>query len=398
MESPCSDLGRSRRRSGRAAAVTGALIAAVMGATATVLPMARQPGESPQRPAAAERGADRIRALQREADALASEESVLLVQLRRLEIERQLKIEELDQVTRDRSAAEQAIETGRARAEALHRRLEAERPEIASRLVRLYKLGPAGFWRLLLDVENLRAVGRAYRTASALTRIDRDRVSDHQRALDAVARQQEELRERLSRSAALESRARAARMAAEKAVAARTALVSEIDARRDLNAQLTGELHQAWQRLQASIAQLGSPAAPVVLPLRTFQGALPWPARGRILAAFGGRAGGPRAAATRTGLEIALLEGQTVRAVHEGTVAYAAPFSGYGNLVILDHGDRSHSLYGYLGSLAVSKGERVAAHTPVGASGVDTAGTPALYFELRVDGKAVDPVQWLVPE
>ena len=63
----------------------------------------------------------------------------------------------------------------------------------------------------------------------------------------------------------------------------------------------------------------------MVLPLKAFRGALPWPARGPLLARFGPASGRRGAGPTSsTGVAIGLLEGQTVRAVHEGMVAYAA--------------------------------------------------------------------------
>jgi septal ring factor EnvC (AmiA/AmiB activator) len=372
-------------------------LAALLGmmTLATAQPAAPQP---PRRDAA-QRAAERIRTLQREADALASQESALLVQLRQFEVERQLKVEELGQIERDRASAQQALQTASARADRLRRTADTERPEIEARLVRVYKLGQAGFWRLLLDVDDLKSAGRAYRTAAALTRIDRDRVVDHRRTLEALAREQTELRQRIARIAELETKSRAARAAADKAVAARSALVASIDTRRDLNAQLIGELQGAQQRLQASVDQLNSAGGLVVLPIKPFQGALPWPARGRLLARFGQQSGiRAGAAVIWNGIEVAVLEGQTVRAVHEGTVAYADLFTGYGSLVIVEHGDRTHSLYGYLSSLSVSKGDHVDAQAPLGASGLDPSGNAALYFELRVDGKAVDPLQWLTRE
>lgn len=97
----------------------------------------------------------------------------------------------------------------------------------------------------------------------------------------------------------------------------------------------------------------------------------------------------------RSGIELSLPEGAPVRAVHEGTVAYADQFTGYGNLVILDHGNRSYSLYGNLSELDVKKGDAVAAGATVGLTGRNTAGNPSLYFELRIDGQPVDPLQWL---
>ena len=84
-----------------------------------------------------------------------------------------------------------------------------------------------------------------------------------------------------------------------------------------------------------------------------------------------------------------------MRAVHEGTVAFADQFTGYGNLVIVDHGDGAYSLYGYLSALEAARGAHVEAQATVGSSGRDPSGNPALYFELRIDGKPVDPLQWL---
>ena len=67
-------------------------------------------------------------------------------------------------------------ERGRGARRALRSDADADRPDVEARLVQLYKLGRAGYWRLLLDVDDLRALGRAYRTAAALTASDRERV------------------------------------------------------------------------------------------------------------------------------------------------------------------------------------------------------------------------------
>ena len=97
----------------------------------------------------------------------------------------------------------------------------------------------------------------------------------------------------------------------------------------------------------------------------------------------------------RNGIEMSLAEGRPVTAVHDGIVSYAAPFTGYGNLVIVEHGEGTHSLYGHLAGASVNKGDKVEAGGRIGLSGRNPAGNPALYFELRIDGKPVDPLQWL---
>jgi septal ring factor EnvC (AmiA/AmiB activator) len=359
--------------------------------------LAAQTPDRARTEAQAKRAAERIATLQREAEALAKQERTLLGELRKLEVERALRSEELAQIQRETAEVRSTIAAADARAGALQREAERQRPDVEARLVQLYKMGRAGYWRLLLDVQSLHEVGRAYRTAAALTRIDRDRAEEHRRTLGALKSERAALDARAKELAALQKRAQAAAAAIDRAVAARSALVDSIDARRDLNAQLTGELQMAQQRLQAALAQAagGRPAAAAMLPLRPFQGALRWPADGVLSARFGRQPPNAVGPAVRNGIELSLPEGQAVHAVHEGVVAYAEPFTGYGNLVILEHGDKAYSLYGHLATLAVKKGDRVEAGANVGFTGRNPAGNPSLYFELRVDGRPVDPLQWL---
>ena len=366
-----------------------------LAATATLLAQAPAPDPNAAA-AAAQRAAERIRALQRESEGLASQERSLLVDLRKLEVERELKSAELSNVERELRETRAKVTATIARAAVLRDAADTERPGVEQRLVQLYKLGHAGYWRLLLDSSDLRAIGRAYRTASALNRLDRERVQQHQRTLEALAGERRALEAHLKEVGRLQERAVAARNAIDRTVASRTSLVVSIDERRDLNAQLAGELEAAQQRLQGTVAQLGGRGGPVMLPLRPFRGALPWPAAGVLIGRFG-RATTSRfgTSIARNGIEISVAEGQPVRAVHEGTVAFSDQFTGYGNLVIIDHGDSAYSLYGYLSSLEAARGAHVDAQTRVGSSGRNPSGNPALYFELRIDGKPVDPVQWL---
>ncbi|HZB25870.1 MAG TPA: peptidoglycan DD-metalloendopeptidase family protein [Vicinamibacterales bacterium] len=352
----------------------------------------------PAAPDPSKRAAERIRALQREADALLARERTLLDELRTLEIERQLKVEEVAKSDRAAAETERKLAVTTRRLAQLRQTADEQRPDVEARLVQLYKLGSGGYWRLLMDVDDLRSMGRAYRTASAMTSLDTLRVLQHQQTLDALAAERTALQARARELAAEREAARTARAALDRAVASRNALVESIDQRRDLNAQLAGELQNAQQRLQTSVGELPEAlaAAAAGLPIRPFQGALPWPARGAVTSRFGRQ--GTSALGTpvvRNGVELGTADGSAVRAVHEGTVAFAGPFTGYGNLVIVDHGDRSYSLYGHLAGLDVTTGQRVEVQAPLGTSGRNPAGTPALYFELRIDGAAVDPLQWL---
>jgi len=370
-------------------------LAAVLLAAAAQQPAAPAQDRSAQ--TATQRAEERMRALQRESDQLASQEKTILVELRKLEVDRQLKNEQLQATERDLRDTQQKLAATVARAATLTDAAETERPIVAAGLVRLYKLGRVGYWRLLLDSDHLESIGRAYRMAAAMNRLDRERVEQHQRTLEALARERQALETHAAEIARLREQAAASRDAVERTVAARTALVRAIDERRDLNAQLAGELEAARQRLDTRISQLGTEkTAPVTLPLKAFRGALPWPANGIVTGYFGRERTGPLGASgARSGIEVSIAEGQAVRAIHEGTVVYADQFTGYGDLVIVEHGENAYSLYGYLSTINTARGQHVEPGAQVGASGRNPSGNPALYFELRIDGKPVDPLQWL---
>ena len=368
-------------------------------ATATLSLVAQSPTSSPDQggaDAASKRAADRIRALQRESDGLANQERTLLVDLRKLEVDRELKTEELASAERELRRTREKVAATSARAAALKNSADTERPQVERGLVDLYKMGRAGYWRLLLDVDKLRSIGRVYRTASALNHLDRERVQQHERTLQSLTEERETLEAHVREVTRLQEQAVAAKAALDRAVAARTALVASIDERRDLNARMTGELEAAQQKLQGTVAQLDGRGSAAMLPLAPFRGVLPWPAQGVVTGRFGRQTSSRfGTAVARSGIEISIAEGQPVRAVHEGTVAYADQFTGYGNLVIVDHGDSAYSLYGYLSSLEVARGAHLDLQSEVGTSGRAPNGNPALYFELRIDGKPVDPLQWL---
>jgi septal ring factor EnvC (AmiA/AmiB activator) len=366
------------------------------GVLACAVALGAQVPSAPDRARTAQRAGERLRELVREADALAAQQSKLLVEVETLDKERRAKAADLQRIERELAEAERQLAETTARAGDLQRQAEAQRPDAEARLVQLYKLGRAGYWRMLLDVDDLRLLGRAYRTAAAMTAIDRQRVEAHQRTLQALEKERNELQTRTAMLGQLHADARNARAAADRAIAAHTAMLDAIDARRDLNAQMTGDLQVAQERLQASLEEAGGNGTPVNLPLRSFRGALPWPARGRLQSRFGREASSRfGTAVVRNGIEIAVAQGQRVGAVHEGTVAYADKFTGYGTLVIVEHGEGAYSLYGHLDSAHVARGDYVRPGTPVGVAGRNPSGNLAVYFELRIDGRPVDPLQWL---
>ncbi len=192
-------------------------------------------------------------------------------------------------------------------------------------------------------------------------------------------------------------RAAAARAEAERRAAAERA-------RREQAARETAAREQAQKDRDTALAE-GRPAPP---PRKTPPpppppkvasapglkvGGLGWPASGNLLARFGGQLPDGRPS---QGVLIGAPVGSAVTAVADGTVVFSEWMTGYGLILIIDHGNGYMSLYAHNESLlrdagdAVKKGDAIA---KVGSSG--GWGTSALYFELRKGGAPVDPSSWL---
>jgi septal ring factor EnvC (AmiA/AmiB activator) len=208
----------------------------------------------------------------------------------------------------------------------------------------------------------------------------RDRSSREQ-ALGSDAKALQQVIGRLRAAAA---RAAAERAAAERTAAKAGAAESKPDRARSAGARTNGSKPAA---AQARTPRQTANAAPVRV------GGFGWPLSGNLIAGFGGRMPDGRAS---SGLLIAAGLGTSVRAVADGNVVFAEWMTGYGLILIVDHGNGYLSLYAHNESLlkdvgaAVKRGDAV---SRVGNSG--GLAQPALYFELRRNGQPVDPGSWL---
>jgi len=122
------------------------------------------------------------------------------------------------------------------------------------------------------------------------------------------------------------------------------------------------------------------------------KGRLRLPLRGDITGRFGARRdGGP----SWKGVFIRAAQGAEVRAVAPGRVVFAEWLRGFGNLLIIDHGDQYLSIYGNNEALLRQPGDRVGSGEAIATTG-NSGGNPetGLYFELRFQGRPFDPLTW----
>jgi septal ring factor EnvC (AmiA/AmiB activator) len=339
---------------------------------------------------------ERLRLLKAESDGLHTQQRTLLVDLRRLDLDRQLKAAQIEETESTIGGLEVSVADKSQRIARTEAALAAAKPAIKERILRIHKLGRLGYTRLLLDMENARTFQRTARVVSLLARRDRAQLDRHGALITTL--RTERARLETERKTTEEMRARLVReqQALGHAIAAQGARVKEIEERRDLNEQLAAELIAAQERLNTSVGRLTLTPTAGLPGARATVGRYDWPLTGDIQTRFGRQQSsrfGTEIA--RNGIEIAAEAGSAVKAIDAGKVAYADLFSGFGQLVILDHGQKTYSLYGHLSAMAVQRGGAVERGQAVGSSGTTPTGVPAVYFELRIDGKPVDPVQWL---
>ncbi len=115
-----------------------------------------------------------------------------------------------------------------------------------------------------------------------------------------------------------------------------------------------------------------------------------WPTKGRITRTYSMKSGGHK------GIDIAGREGQAVLAVSSGKVVYSGDgLSGYGNLIIVEHDSQFLSAYAHNKKLLVAEGGKVVRGQKIAELGKSDTRTPKLYFEIRRNGKPVDPLKYL---
>lgn len=303
-------------------------------------------------------------------------------------------------------ATQRRIDATTVRLDAARRSLRLHDTMLRRRLVDIYENGDLGYVNVLVSArsfsdfverwEDLRLLIAANQRAVRARKEAERRVAAVEAELERtrLELQQQQEAQRQARNQ-LDTLASERRNLVALTAGQRHAVATQVAQMEDLSAAEEAELESLIQQRQreleaerraAGIATGGQPSG-------GGSGTFSWPVTGTITSPFGWRSnpfgGSPE---FHQGLDIAAPTGTTVTAAAAGTVIMAQWYGGYGNYILIDHGGGYSTGYGHLSAIYVSNGQAVKRGQAIGAVGSTGASTgPHLHFEVRIDGKPVDP-------
>ncbi|MGH8908516.1 MAG: murein hydrolase activator EnvC family protein [Egibacteraceae bacterium] len=298
-----------------------------------------------------------------------------------------------------------AVEQAQAELAALEALVDDQRQALAARAERLYKQGTTGSLTILLEAADPADALRRSAYAEAISRTERRTWEGVEVARTAVDAQRRKLRaEQASlRRVVADQRAllvEVAEIREDRAIALiaadqRLALIEghlEAENRQVIAITRRSSVEELSSDVASAALDIAAGAASAVGAVGAVGGdGWIWPARGPVTSGFGFRWG-----RMHQGVDIGASTGAAIVAARSGVVRYAGTMSGYGRVVILDHGGGLSTLYAHQSAIAVDRGEQVGQGQRIGSVGCSGRCTgPHLHFEVRVNGAPRNPRNYL---
>jgi len=345
------------------------------------------------------------------AAAARARETSLLAELE--EIERRLAAKQRDVARLEARIrkAQNDVQMLRGEISRLERQRAGQMNALARRLRVMYRVqAQGGALPVILSGEDPVTRAVAVRHLASLAALDARLIQEYRVTSDRLADRKGKEEAQQQELAGLHEDAKREQAEVDREVAKRRVILAKVRDERAYHERMVGELTEASHRLEAFIRELQAkqrklarippPKGGIEAPAIGFgalKGRLPWPTEGKIVTGFGAQVHPRFGTRTfRNGVDIEAAVGREVLAVHGGHVIYTGWFKGYGNLIIMDHGNDYYTLYAHIADIEAKEGDDVRQGQRIGTVG-DTGSLAGsrLYFEVRYQGRPQDPEQWL---
>jgi septal ring factor EnvC (AmiA/AmiB activator) len=278
------------------------------------------------------------------------------------------------------------------------RSIDKRREVLATQIMTAYRLGRESRLKLVLNQDSPALLSRTLAYYDYFSRSQASQINELKQVLNTLDEMQVKINVELSALDEVQKSQQAVLDDMTSQRYERQAIIESLSSQIDTDEKQLAELQNNRKHLETLLEKLINVLADIPADLGKrlgpgeLKGKMPIPVKGRVKHAYGQA----RTAGLRwQGWMIGAANGSEVKAIAYGRVAYSDWLRGYGLLLIIDHGDGFMSLYANNESLLYEVGDWVEPGAGISTVGTSPLNGNGLYFEIRKNGKALDPAVWL---
>ena len=324
-------------------------------------------------------------------------ESAVLKNLRKISSQLKLKKRELEIYKWNFKNNQKKIFSLEPRLKKAEQKIKSHKKILGLRLRSIYKEGPIFPLRVAFSSNNVTDLMQRIKYTDLIAQQDSQMLQEYLTKLEQIKQDKSSLYKVRAKLVSLKKNTVSKKREIEKTKKEKSVYLKKIKRKKNLSVKVRKELLAASNNLNSLIDKLLMKlVSGEGLDISDKKGRLKLPLKGRILNKFGRkRVKEYESYIVYNGINVKARRGTPVQAVFDGKVLYTGQLEGYGNLVIVGHGKEYHSLYGHLDSIKVAANKVVKTGEVIALSG-DSGSLEGetLYFELRKNGKPIEPVRW----
>ena len=324
-------------------------------------------------------------------------ESAVLKNLQKIGSQLKLKKRELEIYKWNFKNNQKKIFSLEPRLKKAEQKIKSHKKILGLRLRSIYKEGPMFPLRVAFSSNNVTDLMQRLKYMDLIAQQDSQMLQEYLTKLEKIKQDKSSLYKVRAKLVSLKKNTVSKKREIEKTKKEKSVYLKKIKRKKNLSVKVKKELLAASNNLNSLIDKLLMKlVSGEGLDISDKKGRLKLPLKGRILNKFGRkRVKEYESYIVYNGINVRARRGTPVQAVFDGKVLYTGELEGYGNLVIVGHGKEYHSLYGHLDSIKVAANKVVKTGEVIALSG-DSGSLEGetLYFELRKNGKPIEPVRW----
>ena len=324
-------------------------------------------------------------------------ESAVLKNLQKIGSQLKLKRRELEIYKWNFKNNQKKIFSLEPRLKKAEQKIKSHKKILGLRLRSIYKEGPIFPLRVVFSSNNVTDLMQGLKYMDLIAQQDSQTLQEYLTKLEKIKQDKSSLYKVRAKLVSLKKNTVSKKREIEKTKKEKSVYLKKIKRKKNQSVKVRKELLASSNNLNSLIDKLLIKlVSGEGLDISDKKGRLKLPLKGRILNKFGRkRVKEYESYIVYNGINIKVRRGTPVQAIFDGKVLYTGELEGYGNLVIVGHGKEYHSLYGHLDSIKVAANKVVKTGEVIALSG-DSGSLEGetLYFELRKNGKPIEPVRW----